>query len=87
MIFALATLGVGQPDSASAIAGAVFPLSSPLAMIGRAAEMPALLPHLAALAWQILWVVLILRLSAKLFRRSVLKSGPAFRWPWQKKAA
>ena len=30
---------------------------------------------------------LILRLSAKLFRRSVLKSGPAFRWPWQGKAA
>ena len=87
MIFALATLGVGQPDSASAIAGAVFPLSSPLAMIGRAAELPALLPHLAALAWQILWVALILRLSARLFRRSVLKSGPAFRWPWQRRLA
>ncbi len=85
-IFALATVGVGHPDSASAIAGAVFPLSSPLAMFGRAAELPALLPHLAALAWQILWVIIILRLSAKLFRRSVLKSGPAFRWPWQKKA-
>ena len=87
MIFALATVGVGHPDSASAIAGAVFPLSSPFAMFGRAAELPVLLPHVAALAWQILWVVIILRLSARLFRRSVLKSGPAFRWPWQKKAA
>ena len=87
MIFALATVGVGHPDSASAIAGAIFPLSSPFAMFGRAAELPVLLPHLAALAWQILWVVIILRLSARLFRRSVLKSGPAFRWPWQKKAA
>lgn len=87
MIFALATVGVGHPDSASAIAGAVFPLSSPFAMFGRAAELPVLLPHVAALAWQILWVMLILRLSARLFRRSVLKSGPAFRWPWQKKAA
>ncbi len=86
-IFALATVGVGHPESASAIAGAVFPLSSPFAMIGRAAELPVLLPHLAALAWQILWVVIILRLSAKLFRRSVLKSGPAFRWPWQTKVA
>lgn len=87
MIFALAAVGVGNPDSAKAIAGAVFPLSSPFAMIGRAAELPMLLPHVAALAWQMLWVVLILRISARLFRRSVLKSGPAFRWPWQKKAA
>ncbi len=87
MIFALAAVGVGNPDSAKAIAGAVFPLSSPFAMIGRAAELPALMPHVAALAWQILWVIIILRLSAKLFRRSVLKSGPAFRWPWQKKVA
>ncbi len=86
MIFALATVGVGHPDSASAIAGAVFPLSSPFAMIGRAAELPVLMPHALALVWQILWVALILRLSARLFRRSVLKSGPAFRWPWQKKA-
>jgi len=87
MIFALASLGVGHPDSASAIAGAAFPLSSPFAMFGRAAELPALMPHLIALVWQILWVALILRLAARLFRRSVLKSGPAFRWPWQKKAA
>ena len=87
MIFALATVGVGHPDSASAIAGAVFPLSSPFAMFGRAAELPVLLPHVAALAWQILWVIIILRLSARLFRRSVLKSGPAFRWPWQRRPA
>ena len=86
-IFALASLGVGHPDSASAIAGMAFPLSSPFAMFGRAAELPALMPHLVALVWQILWVALILRLAARLFRRSVLKSGPAFRWPWQKKAA
>ena len=87
MIFGLASLGVGHPDSPSAIAGMVFPLSSPFAMFGRAAEMPALLPHVLALAWQILWVALILRIAARLFRRSVLKSGPAFRWPWQKRTA
>jgi len=86
MIFGLASLGVGHPDSPSAIAGMVFPLSSPFAMFGRAAEMPALMPHVLALGWQILWVAIILRIAAKLFRRSVLKSGPAFRWPWQKRA-
>ena len=86
MIFALASLGVGHPDSAIAIAGMAFPLSSPFAMFGRAAELPDLMPHLFALVWQILWVALILRIAARLFRRSVLKSGPAFRWPWQRKA-
>lgn len=87
MIFALASLGVGHPDSPVAIAAIAFPLSSPFAMFGRAAELPALLPHSVALVWQILWVALILRIAARLFRRSVLKSGPAFRWPWQRRAA
>ena len=87
LLFGFATLGVGQTMSPEAIGAALFPLSSPYAMIGRAAEEAALWPHLLALIWQILWVIVILRLSAKLFRRSVLKSGPAFRWPWQGKAA
>jgi ABC-2 type transport system permease protein len=86
MIFALASLGVGHPASAQAIAGAIFPLSSPFAMFGRAAEVPAMMPHVAALLWQAMWVALILRIAARLFRRSVLKSGPVFRWPWQRRA-
>ena len=86
LLFGFATLGVGHPQGPEAIGAAIFPLSSPYAMIARAAEEAALWPHLAALAWQVLWVVVILRLAARLFRRSVLKSGPAFRWPWQKKA-
>jgi hypothetical protein len=45
-------------------------------MITRAAEQPELWPHLLALAWQIVWVGLILWFAARLFRRSVLKSGP-----------
>jgi ABC-2 type transport system permease protein len=56
-------------------------------MIGRAAEQPALWPHLAAFAWQAVWVALILHVAAGLFRRSVLKSGPSFRWPWQRARA
>jgi ABC-2 type transport system permease protein len=87
MIFGLAALGVGHPDSPQAIAAAAFPLSSPFAMFGRAAESPAMMPHAVALVWQGLWVALILRIAARLFRRSVLKSGPAFRWPWQRRAA
>ncbi len=86
VIFGAASLGVGKPDSREAIGAAIFPLSSPFAMIARAAEQAAIWPHLAALAWQMLWVVLILKLAAAIFRRSVLKSGPAWRWPWQRQA-
>ncbi len=85
VIFGLASLAVGQPASREAIAAAIFPLSSPYAMIARAAEQDALWPHLAAFGWQVLWVALILKFAAALFRTSVLKSGPSRRWPWQKR--
>ncbi|WP_037503285.1 ABC transporter permease [Sphingomonas jaspsi] len=87
LLFGFAQLGVGKPDSAEAIGASIFPLSSPFAMIARAAESPLVWPHLAALAWQALWVAIILRLASNLFRRSVLKSGKRFRWPWQRRAA
>jgi ABC-2 type transport system permease protein len=87
VLFAFASMGVGKPDSTAAIAAALFPLSSPFAMIGRAAEQPALWPHVAAFAWQAVWVALILHVASGLFRRSVLKSGPSFRWPWQRRTA
>jgi ABC-2 type transport system permease protein len=80
LVFGLASTVVGAPNSSEAITATVFPLSSPLAMFARAAEEPALWPHLAAIAWQALWVLLILRLAAKLFRKTVLKSGPRRRW-------
>jgi ABC-2 type transport system permease protein len=57
-----------------------------MAMLARAAELPGLWPHLAALAWQLLWVALILRVGARLFRRTVLNSGPRRRW-WRLKRA
>ena len=87
MLFLFASVGVGDQRGPEAIGAAVFPLSSPFAMLGRAAEEPALWPHLLAFLWQALWVALILRVAAGLFRRSVLKSGPAFHWPWQKRRA
>jgi ABC-2 type transport system permease protein len=85
LLFGFASLGVGRPDSAAAIGAAVFPLSSPFAMVARAAEEEALWPHVIALVWQVLWVALILKLASAIFRRSVLKSGPSRRWPWQRR--
>ena len=87
VIFGLASLGVGDPNGPEALGAAIFPLSSPFAMLARAAEDASVWPHLLALLWQALWVALILHVAAGLFRRSVLKSGPSFRWPWQRRTA
>ncbi len=87
LVFAVAATAVGQPDSALALAAAVFPLSSPFVMIARAAELSQIWPHLVAIAWQALWVGLILHVAARIFRRSVLKSGPARRRFWQRARA
>ena len=80
LIFGLASKAVGNPDSVMGIAGAVFPLSSPLTMLARAAQDPQIWPHFAAIVWQAIWIAIILRFGAQLFRRTVLKSGP--RVPW-----
>ena len=80
VIFGFAATAVGSPDSPMGLTAAIFPLSSPLVMIARAAEQPNLWPHLVAILWQVLWVALILRLGAKLFRKTVMKSGPRVRW-------
>jgi len=53
----------------------IFPFSSPLAMIAEAGQSAELWPHLLAIAWQAFWVFLTIRISAALFRKTVLKSG------------
>ncbi|MGN6850489.1 MAG: ABC transporter permease [Sphingomicrobium sp.] len=80
LIFAFAATAINGLNSPAALAAAAFPLSSPLTMLARAAEQSALWPHVVAILWQALWVALILRFGARLFRRTVLKSGP--RLPW-----
>jgi ABC-2 type transport system permease protein len=80
LIFAFAANAINAPDSLKALGAAAFPLSSPLTMLARAAERPEWWPHLVAILWEGMWVALILRFGARLFRRTVLKSGP--RQPW-----
>jgi ABC-2 type transport system permease protein len=82
VIFFFATYAVDHMGSAPEIAAAVFPLSSPFAMIARAAQDGAIWPHVLALLWQAMWVGLIIRMGVWLFRRHVLNSGakrPLFR--------
>jgi ABC-2 type transport system permease protein len=85
LIFGFAATAVGAPNSTEALLAAVVPLSSPMVMLARAAEQPELWPHLVAFAWQGLWVVGILHVGAKMFRKTVLKSGPPVRW-WKRRA-
>ena len=82
LFFGFASVAIGAPNSSEALAAAIFPFSSPMVMLARAAEDPNLWPHLPAILWQAAWVALILRIGAQLFRRTVLKSGP--RRPWWK---
>lgn len=84
-IFALATAAAADINSRVGLAAAIFPLSSPYAMLARAAQDASLWPHLLALLWQAWWAAVILRIASGLFRRSVLKSGPQRRW-WQRAA-
>ena len=66
-----------QPGSPIELAAVLFPLSSPYAMLARAAQDAAVWPHVAALAWQVLFVAIFVRSGARLFRTRVMKSGPA----------
>jgi len=77
LVFFIASYAMTQPGSPTELAAAIFPLSSPYAMLARAAQDGALWPHAAALAWQVLFVAIFVRSGARLFRMRVMKSGPA----------
>lgn len=80
-MFALSSAAASRPGSAVATFAELFPLSSPFAMVGHAANAPELWPHAAALAWQALWVAIFITIGARLFRRGVLQSGsPSGAW-------
>lgn len=76
LVFFFASLAVTDRGGWIEYTAMAFPLSSPFAMVSRAAMDGALWPHLLALAWQGLCVALFVKLGANLFRRRVMKSGP-----------
>ncbi|MDB5737803.1 MAG: transporter permease [Sphingomonas bacterium] len=75
MLFGLASVDVSRPEHWVAYVAAIFPFSSPLAMLARGAERATLWPHLLAILWQAAWLALAIRVAATRFRRAVLKSG------------
>jgi len=77
LVFFLASYAMTQPGSPAELVALIIPFSSPYAMLARAAQDGALWPHAATLAWQVLWVVIFVRIGARLFRTRVMQSGPA----------
>jgi ABC-2 type transport system permease protein len=75
IIFLLASMVVGDNGGTVTWVAAIFPLSSPLSMIALAAQSGSLWPHLLAILWQLAWIFLVIRLAARMFRLTVLKSG------------
>jgi ABC-2 type transport system permease protein len=77
IVFFFASFALARPGSTIELVAQIFPISSPYAMLAYAAEHPGLMPHAIALGWQATCVALMVRGGALLFRRSVMKSGPA----------
>jgi ABC-2 type transport system permease protein len=75
VVVLLLAMSVLDRGGALAWAAIIVPFSSPMAMVAYAAQNDSLWPHLLALVWQVLWVVLIIRFSARMFRRTALKSA------------
>jgi ABC-2 type transport system permease protein len=90
MFWMLATNAVGATSGTLAWMAYLIPFSSSLAMVSYGAQHESLWPHLLALVWQALWVLLIIRMSTRLFRTTVLKSassGGFFSFLRRRKAA
>lgn len=77
LVFFFASFAMAQPGRPIELLAIAIPFSSPYAMLARAAQSPEIWPHLGALGWQALWVAVIIRTGAAVFRRSVMKSGAA----------
>jgi len=77
VVFFLSSYAMTQPGSPAEIFAVVFPFSSPFAMVARAAQQPGLGQHVLAIGWQALCVLAMVRGGSLLFRRRVMKSGPA----------
>jgi ABC-2 type transport system permease protein len=75
--FFFASYALSRSGTAVELAAIAVPFSSPFAMLARAAQDGAVWPHAAAIGWQLLWVAVLVRGGAALFRKRVMKSGPA----------
>ncbi len=88
MVFFLSAANIGQTGTPLELTSVVFPLSSPFAMMARAALEETLWTHAVALVWQAFAVFILIKGGSTLFRKRVMKSGPGGvkrRRFWQRK--
>ena len=76
-MFGFASYAIQRRGTGVDLSAMLFPLSSPYAMIGHAAVDGAMWPHVLAILWQGGWTLAIVAMGSRLFRRRVMKSGPA----------
>ena len=74
--FFFANFAMAKPGTWLEMLAMAIPFSSPFTMLAKAAQSPDLWPHALALVWQLMWVVLLVRGGALLFKRRVMMSGP-----------
>ncbi|MFM7404616.1 MAG: ABC transporter permease [Erythrobacter sp.] len=79
MVFFLSAANIGQIGTPLELTSVAFPLSSPFAMLARAALEDTLWTHVLAVVWQGIAVVLLVKGGSLLFRKRVMKSGGAGR--------
>jgi len=77
IFFFIASYSVADNSGIMARVAEIVPFSSPYAMLARAAQRPELLPHVVGLVWQVLCIGAMIRIGSQMFRRLVMKSGPA----------
>ena len=88
MVFFLSAANIGQTGTTLELTSVIFPLSSPFAMLARAALEETLWVHAAAIVWQGFAVLVLVKAGSMLFRKRVMKSGGAGREkkPWFKRS-
>ena len=79
MVFFLSAANIGQTGTGLELTSVIFPLSSPFAMLARAALEETLWTHALALVWQAFAVFVLVKGGSLLFRKRVMKSGGAGR--------
>lgn len=75
VVFFLAIFSAGKLDEPIEIFASIFPFSSPLSMLSRAAQVDILWHHGIAIIGQAFFAILVLRIGVVMFRRNVMKSG------------
>jgi len=75
VVFFIAIFSANKLGDPIEQAASIFPFSSPLAMLSRAAQVDTLWHHGIAIIGQVFFAILILRIGVTMFRRNVMKSG------------